>query len=107
MEAYRLGDEAPADPIELDVHLSQDGQMPLIHDDTIDRTTDGTGSVAGFSMAALRRFDAGARFTAPDGSTPFAGKGYRIPTLPEVLEWLPADIGLVVQIRRRASLTAI
>jgi glycerophosphoryl diester phosphodiesterase len=107
MEAYRLAYEAGADAIELDVHLSQDGQMPLIHDDTIDRTTDGAGSVAGFSMAALRRFDAGARFTAPDGSTPFAGKGYRIPTLPEVLEWLPSDIGLVVEIKARAAVPQV
>jgi glycerophosphoryl diester phosphodiesterase len=107
MEAYRLAYEAGADAIELDVHLSQDGQMPLIHDDTIDRTTDGTGSVAGFSMAALRRFDAGARFTTPDGSTPFAGKGYRIPTLPEVLEWLPVDIGLVVEIKARAAVPRV
>lgn len=107
MEAYRLAYEARADAIELDVHLSQDGQMPLIHDDTIDRTTDGAGSVAGFSMEALRRFDAGARFIAPDGSTPFAGKGYRIPTLPEVLEWLPSDIGLVVEIKARAAVPQV
>jgi glycerophosphoryl diester phosphodiesterase len=107
MEAYQLAYEAGADAIELDVHLSQDGEMPLIHDDTIDRTTDGAGSVAGFSMAALRRFDAGARFVAPDGSTPFAGKGYRIPTLPEVLEWLPSDIGLVVEIKARAAVPQV
>jgi glycerophosphoryl diester phosphodiesterase len=107
MEAYRLAVEAGADAIELDVHLSQDGQMPLIHDDTIDRTTDGVGSVAGFSMDALRGFDAGATFTAADGSTPYAGKGLTIPTLNEVLEWFPADIGLVVEIKARAAVPQV
>ena len=86
MEAYRLAHEAGADAIELDVHLTQDGQMALIHDDTIDRTTDGAGSVVGFSMDALRGFDAGAKFSLPDGTQPYAGKGLTIPTLPEVLE---------------------
>ncbi|HEY7525366.1 MAG TPA: glycerophosphodiester phosphodiesterase family protein [Candidatus Limnocylindria bacterium] len=107
MEAYRLAVEAGADAIELDVHLTQDGQMALIHDDTIDRTTDGTGSVSGFTLEQLRRFDAGGRFTAPDGSQPYAGKGLRIPTLEEVLEWLPDDIGLVVEIKARAAVPAV
>jgi glycerophosphoryl diester phosphodiesterase len=107
MEAYRLAVEAGADAIELDVHLTQDGQMALIHDDTVDRTTDGTGSVVGFNLETLRRFDAGARFTAPDGSTPYAGKGLTVPTLAEVLEWLPDDIGLVVEIKARAAVPQV
>jgi glycerophosphoryl diester phosphodiesterase len=107
MEAYRLAVEAGADAIELDVHLSQDGQMALIHDETVDRTTDGVGHVDGFSMAGLRRFDAGARFTAADGSTPFAGKGLSIPTLPEVLDWLPDGVGLVVEIKARAAVPSV
>jgi glycerophosphoryl diester phosphodiesterase len=107
MEAYRLAVEAGADAIELDVHLSQDGQLAVIHDDTVDRTTDGAGSVSGFNMDTLRRFDAGARFALPDGTTPFAGKGLAIPTLPEVLEWLPDDIGLVVEIKARATVPLV
>jgi glycerophosphoryl diester phosphodiesterase len=107
MEAYRLAVEAGADAIELDVHLSQDGQMALIHDDTVDRTTDSVGRVDGFDMAGLRRLDAGARFTAADGSTPFAGKGLKIPTLPEVLDWLPDGVGLVVEIKARAAVPSV
>jgi glycerophosphoryl diester phosphodiesterase len=103
MEAYRLAYEDGADAIELDVHLTQDGQMAIIHDDTIDRTTDGAGSVMGFSMDGLRRFDAGANFTDADGATPFAGMGLTIPTLEEVLDWLPDDVGLVVEIKARAA----
>ncbi|HEX6655920.1 MAG TPA: glycerophosphodiester phosphodiesterase family protein [Candidatus Limnocylindria bacterium] len=103
MEAYRLAVEAGADAIELDVHLTRDGEMALIHDETIDRTTDGAGPVDGFTLDAIRRFDAGARFTAPDGSNPYAGKGLAIPTLPEVLAWLPSEVGLVVEIKARAA----
>ena len=107
MEAFRLGVEAGADAIELDVHLSQDGQLAVIHDDTVDRTTDGVGAVQGFSMDGLRRFDAGARFTDAGGGTPFAGKGLRIPTLGEVLAWLPDGIGLVVEIKARAAVPGV
>jgi glycerophosphoryl diester phosphodiesterase len=107
MEAFRLAVEAGADAIELDVQLSQDGQLALIHDDTVDRTTDGAGHVDGFSMDGLRHFDAGARFTAADGTTPFAGVGLKIPTLPEVLDWLPDGVGLVVEIKARAAVPKV
>jgi glycerophosphoryl diester phosphodiesterase len=107
MEAFRLGVEAGADAIELDVHLTQDGQLAVIHDDTIDRTTDGAGHVDGFTMDGLRRFDAGARFTNAAGETPFAGRGLRIPSMPEVLEWLPDGVGLVVEIKERAAVPGV
>ena len=81
-----------ADAIELDVHLTSDGHLAVIHDGTVDRTTDGSGEVVSLTLADLRtQLDAGARFNAADGSTPFAGKGLTIPTLEEVLDWLPDD----------------
>ncbi|HSM37988.1 MAG TPA: glycerophosphodiester phosphodiesterase family protein [Candidatus Limnocylindrales bacterium] len=107
MDAYRLAVEAGADAIELDVHLSTDGQLAVIHDDTVDRTTDGTGAVAGFSMKALRRFDAGHGFAGPGDDYPYRGQGLRIPTFGEVLEWLPEGIGLVVEIKARAAADAV
>jgi glycerophosphoryl diester phosphodiesterase len=107
MEAFRLGVEAGADAIELDVHLTRDGQLAVIHDDTIDRTTNGAGGVVGFTMDELQRFDAGARFTNATAETPYAGKGLRIPTLPEVLDWLPDGVGLVVEIKARGAAPAV
>jgi glycerophosphoryl diester phosphodiesterase len=108
MEAYRLGVEMGADAIELDVHLTADGQLAVIHDDTLDRTTDRTGPVAALTMDDIREADAGATFVGPDDSGhPFAGKGLRVPTLAEVLEWLPDDIGLVVEIKARAAADAV
>ena len=106
MEAYRLAVEMGADAIELDVHLSRDGQLAVIHDDTLDRTTDRTGPVREQSMEQLRAADAGFTFVAPNGSTPFRDKGLRIPTLPEVLEWLPDGVGLVVELKAREATDA-
>jgi glycerophosphoryl diester phosphodiesterase len=108
MEAFRLGVEAGADAIELDVHLTTDGQLAVIHDDTLDRTTDRTGRVAELTMDQVREADAGATFARPDDAgLPYAGEGLRVPTLPEVLEWLPDDIGLVVEIKARAAADAV
>ncbi|MBW3612908.1 MAG: hypothetical protein KY392_03500, partial [Chloroflexi bacterium] len=108
MEAFRLGVEAGADAIELDVHLTANNQLVVIHDDNLDRTTDRTGAVAELTMDEIRQADAGARFARPDDAGfPFRGRGLRVPTLPEVLDWLPADIGLVIEIKARAAADAV
>ena len=106
MPSFALGVEQGADAIELDVHLTSDGQLAVIHDDTLDRTTSGTGTVAALTMKQIRQADAGAKFEAPDGSRPFAGKSVKVPTLPEVLAWLPPNVGLVVEIKARAAVDA-
>jgi glycerophosphoryl diester phosphodiesterase len=79
MAAFRLALEAGADGLELDVQLTRDGEAVVIHDFTLDRTTDGSGFVAQYTLAELRQFDAGGWF-APE----FAGES--IPTLAEVCE---------------------
>ncbi|CAN5359884.1 glycerophosphodiester phosphodiesterase [soil metagenome] len=108
MEAFRLGIEAVADAIELDVHLTADGQLAVIHDDSLDRTTDRTGSVASLTMDTIREADAGANFVRPgDSGFPFAGQGLRVPTLPEVLTWLPDEVGLVIEIKALAAADAV
>ncbi|MBA4171035.1 MAG: hypothetical protein H0X68_11600 [Chloroflexi bacterium] len=108
MEAFRLGVEAGADAIELDVHLTVDGELAVIHDDTLDRTTDRTGAVVERTMDEIREADAGAAFIRPDDSGfPFAGRGLTVPTLPEVLEWLPDEVGLVIEIKARAAADAV
>jgi glycerophosphoryl diester phosphodiesterase len=103
MEAYRLAVEMGADAIELDVHLTADGKLALIHDETVERTTDLTGSIAAMTMRQLRAADAGYRFEAPDGSFPFRGRGLKVPTLAEALKWLPDGTGLVVEVKARAA----
>src|SRR5262245_3888569 len=75
--------------IETDVHLTRDGIPVLVHDDDVARVTEGNGPVRDLSFAQIRALDAGFRFAAPDGSTPFRGAGLRIPSLAEALEALP------------------
>jgi glycerophosphoryl diester phosphodiesterase len=104
--SYELAVEHGVDAIELDVHLTADGQLAVIHDDTLDRTTDRTGRIADLTMDQIREADAGAGFAAEDGSQPYAGQGLRVPTLPEVLDWLPEDLGLVVEIKAREAADA-
>lgn len=89
--AFRSTAEAWPDMlIETDARLSSDGQVVLIHDERVDRTTDGGGLVAEKSAADLRTLDAGSRFTPDGGVTyPYRGKGVIIPTLAETLTALP------------------
>ena len=77
------------DMIELDVRVSADGHCVVIHDETVDRTTEGTGPVAEQTLAELQDFDAGYRFRDGRGGRPFRARGIRIPTLHEVLEEFP------------------
>jgi glycerophosphoryl diester phosphodiesterase len=79
--------------------LEPDGDCVVIHDDTLDRTTDGTGPVAARTVAELGDLDAGYRFTPDGGATfPFRGTGVRISTFREVLEALP-DARVNVEIK--------
>jgi glycerophosphoryl diester phosphodiesterase len=75
-----------ADVLELDVHSTADGEVVCLHDDTVDRTTDGSGAVHDLTLAELQALDAGYEFSPDDGATfPFRGQGIRVPTLAEVL----------------------
>ena len=90
LEALHQGIALGADAIEFDVRLSRDGHVVLMHDPTVDRTTNGTGAVADRSLAELRRLDAGHRFTRDGGRTfPWRARGITVPTLDEVLEAFP------------------
>ncbi len=90
LEAFTCAAERwAADMIELDVRLSRDGRPVVIHDPTVDRTTEGSGAVSELTLDELRSLDAGYRFRDPDGRRSQRGRGVRIPTLDEVLERLP------------------
>ncbi len=79
--AWSLG----VDVLELDLHRSRDGALVVIHDATVDRTTDDSGAVAEMDLEELKRLNAGARFTGLEGER----YGARIPTLEDVLVRLP------------------
>jgi glycerophosphoryl diester phosphodiesterase len=85
-EAIKLGPVV----LELDARVSADGEVVVIHDETVDRTTDGTGAVGRMTLAELQHLDAGYRFTPDGGATfPWRGQGVRIPTLEAVYREFP------------------
>src|SRR5690242_7213158 len=79
--SFERGLELGADWIELDVHLSRDGELIVIHDESLERTTNGHGLVGEHMLAELRELD--------------AGEGQSIPTLSEVLDWARAKNAVV------------
>jgi glycerophosphoryl diester phosphodiesterase len=85
------------DGLELDVHCSRDGEVVVIHDPTLQRTTNGTGCVADFTADQLARLDAAANFGA-DRGWPYRGQGIGIPTLREILSRYPA-MPMIVEIK--------
>jgi glycerophosphoryl diester phosphodiesterase len=93
LSAFRAAIEAGADMCELDVQLTRDGAVVVIHDDTVERTTDGNGEVAKLTLEELKRLDAGAKFKGG------AIKGERIPTLDEVFEITGGKCGLNIELK--------
>ncbi len=99
LEAFTQALALGVDAIEFDVHLSRDGVPVVIHDATLDRTTDAVGEVRARPLAELGRADAGARFTVDGGRPfPYRGRGISIPTLEEALA-LTRDLPLIIELK--------
>jgi len=93
LASFKKAIELGADMIEFDVLLSKDGQVVVIHDDTLNRTTNGTGKVSDHILEELKQLSAGSRF----GSQFF---GETIPTLKEVLELTRGKIVLHIELKQ-------
>ena len=90
LHAFRNAHARGADVLEMDLRRTADGEIVVLHDATVERTTDGSGPVEGLTVGALQRLDAGHRWTADAGRTfPFRGRGITVPTLREVFVALP------------------
>ena len=100
LSSFRAAIEAGAEMCELDVQMTRDGVAVVIHDDTVDRTTDGHGLVAGLTLAELKRLDAGAKFDRT-GDRKFAGE--RIPTLDEVFAAVKDRCALNIELKAKHS----
>lgn len=87
------------DILEMDLHMTADGEIILIHDDTVDRTTEGTGDVRQMTLAEVQSFDAGWYWTDDEETYPFRGQGITIPTLREVFETFP-DFAMIAEIKQ-------
>jgi glycerophosphoryl diester phosphodiesterase len=103
LESFRQAVELGVDALELDVHVSGDGHVVVVHDTTLDRTTDGSGRVERLTLAEIQLADAGARFTPDRGTTwPYRGRGITIPTLDEVFRAFPTT-PLLIEIKADAA----
>jgi len=101
MPAFRGAVEMGYRYLETDLHATRDGALVLIHDDTLERTTNGSGPVWEHTLAELKRFDAGYHFSPDGGRTyPHRGQGLTVPTLDEVVEAFP-EVRLNVEIKQK------
>ncbi|MCA1648032.1 MAG: hypothetical protein LC797_22065 [Chloroflexi bacterium] len=94
LAAFHLAHELGADMVEFDVHLTADDQLVVVHDDTLERTTNGTGYVRDHTWDEIAQLDAGAWY-APEFT------GQRVPRLDDVLAWASAaEMPLSVEMKR-------
>jgi glycerophosphoryl diester phosphodiesterase len=98
LAAFQLAVTQHADGIELDAKLTADGQVVVMHDDTVDRTTNGTGRVNLLTLAELQRLDAGSKF-------PKKFTSEKIPSLEEVFETFGRKIFINVELKNYSSPT--
>jgi len=85
IRGFRYALELGVDYVECDVHLTKDNQLIVMHDETVDRTTNGTGAIRNLTFAEVRSLD--------------AGKGERVPTLAEVLEVVKDRAILLIELK--------
>ena len=93
LRSFRRALELGVAAVELDVQLTQDGRLAVIHDETLDRTTNGRGRVKDFTLAELQRLD--------------AGQGEPIPALEEVLELVRGRAHLAVEMKQPEAAPAL
>jgi len=90
MYAFEQAAELGVDVLEMDIHISKDGVLVVMHDETVDRTTNGTGSLEEMTLEEIKGLDAGFDWSPDDGATyPYRGQGITVPTLEEVFEAFP------------------
>jgi glycerophosphoryl diester phosphodiesterase len=90
LEAFKFSTDLGVDVLELDIQATSDGKLVVLHDSTVNRTTDGSGQIGEMTLAQLKKLDAGYFFSTDNGQTfPFRGKNITVPTLEEVFEAVP------------------
>ncbi len=92
LSSFQKGLDLKVDIIELDIHLSADDELIVIHDATVDRTTNGTGAIEDLNMSEINQLDAGTWFGADF-------KGEKVPTLRDVLELVGDQCPLLIEIK--------
>ncbi len=92
MASFHMGYEMGSDVIELDIHMSRDGQLIVMHDGDVSRTTNGSGHIKDMTLAEIESLEAGSQFGSDF-------RGERVPVLQEVLVGAKDKVPLVVEIK--------
>ncbi len=99
MYAFERAAALGVDVLEMDLHVTADGALVLMHDETVDRTTDGTGRLEQMTLAEVKALDAGYYWTDDEGQTyPFRGQGITVATLEELFQAFP-DMPMNIEIK--------
>ncbi|WP_053216179.1 glycerophosphodiester phosphodiesterase [Guptibacillus hwajinpoensis] len=90
--SYKLGDEMKGDYIEIDLQMTKDGELIAMHDESVDRTTNGTGLVKDYTLEEIKQLDAGSWFNEkyPEKAKK-SYEGLQVPTLEEVIQTFGKD----------------
>ena len=99
MYAFEKAVEIGADVLEMDAHITKDGHIVLMHDETVDDTTDGTGLIEEMTLDELKQLDAGYDWSDDGGQTyPYRGQGIQVPALDELFQKFP-QMRYVIEIK--------
>lgn len=100
MFAFQNAANLGVDVLEMDVHITQDGVLVLMHDEAVDRTTNGSGEIESMTLEELKKLDAGYDWSSDEGATfPFRGQGITVPALEEVFTAFP-DMRMTIEIKK-------
>jgi len=101
--AFERAADLGVDVLEMDLHITKDSVLVLMHDESVDRTTDGTGLIEEMNLAELKELDAGYDWsTDGDQTFPFRGQDISVPTLEEVFQAFP-DYRMTIEIKKTES----
>lgn len=106
MLAFQESAALGSDVLDADMHMTSDGHLVLIHDETVDDTSDGSGAVRDLTLAELRELDFGHRFSTDEGRTfPYRGQGLGIVTVDELFAEFP-DLRFGIEIKQTTTAAA-
>jgi glycerophosphoryl diester phosphodiesterase len=103
LESLRQAVSLGVDALEFDLQVTEDAQLVVLHDNTVDRTTNARGPISRLTLREARLLDAGHRFSVDGGATfPYRDRGLSLPTFDEVLDTFP-DTPLIIELKTTDS----
>ena len=103
LESFRQALALGVDAVEFDLRVSKDGVLVVMHDPTLERTTDSSGPVSARTVSELQAIDAGAKFTNDGGRTfPYRGRGITVPTFDEVVETV-RTVPMIIELKTTSA----